>query len=72
MKGNTEIRPYRKRLMSGCDYCPYHSVCGFDTRVEGFSFRDIEGLKDDEIFGIIGEKYQRNEYKTDKLNKTDE
>ena len=72
MKGNTEIRPYRKGLMSGCDYCPYHSVCGFDTRVEGFSFRDIEGLKDDEIFGIIGEKYQRNEYKTDKLNKTDE
>lgn len=50
MDGEADIRPYRKANgMSGCDYCPYHSVCGFDTRLDGFSFRRVLEEKDADI-----------------------
>ncbi len=35
---------------SGCDYCPYHGICGFDLKVPGFSYRRLAESKDkDEI-----------------------
>lgn len=47
MDGEARIRPYRKvNGMSGCDYCPYHSICGFDTRLDGFAFRRVLEEKD--------------------------
>ena len=40
--GNIAIRPYQLDGRSGCDYCPYHTVCGFDPRLPGFSYRKLE------------------------------
>ena len=58
MDGKAAIRPYRKANgASGCDYCPYHSVCGFDTSLDGFSFRRVLEEKDAEtVLGKMREE----------------
>lgn len=39
LSGEIAAKPYRSAQGSSCDYCPYHSVCGFDRRLPGFSYR---------------------------------
>ena len=36
------MNPYQLDGRSGCDYCPYHTVCGFDARMPGYSYRKLE------------------------------
>lgn len=43
MSGNIAIAPYRYKEESGCDYCAFNSVCGFDPRVEGFTKVSLKG-----------------------------
>jgi ATP-dependent helicase/nuclease subunit B len=46
---------------SGCDYCPYHTVCGFDTRIAGYEYRSLGEISDAETImekmkeGAVGE-----------------
>ena len=40
--GDVAAAPYELDGSSGCDYCPYHMVCGFDARIPGFSYRKLE------------------------------
>lgn len=42
LNGDVEIKPYQLDRRRGCDYCPYHTVCGFDTRIPGFEYRNLE------------------------------
>lgn len=49
MKGNVEIAPYRKQDgTTGCDFCPYHSICGMDNKLEGYRFRSVLEESDSE------------------------
>ena len=42
MDGDVAVQPYELSDRTGCDYCPYHMVCGFDPRLSGFSYRKLE------------------------------
>ena len=44
LDGNVEIKPYLLGNSSGCDYCPYHAVCGFEEQIEGYEYRKLEKL----------------------------
>ena len=44
--GDVSVKPYKMDGKTGCDYCPYHSVCGFDTRLAGYHFRKLESFDD--------------------------
>ena len=46
--GDVAMRPYQLDKQSGCDYCPYHAVCGFDTRLPGHGYRKLESVGDSE------------------------
>lgn len=39
LEGNIAASPYQMEGRSGCDYCAYQSVCGFDRRVPGYQNR---------------------------------
>ncbi len=41
MEGDVAVQPYELDGRTGCDYCPYHTVCGFDTRLPGFTRRRL-------------------------------
>lgn len=53
LSGNIEARPYRKKNESGCDYCVYKNVCGFDTAIPGYRTYDIEESSQEEILDKI-------------------
>lgn len=42
-----------KRDSTACTYCPYHAVCKFDPRIEGFSYRNPDSMKPEEIWQKI-------------------
>jgi len=50
-KGNVKIAPFTDGQTSGCDYCPYKAVCGFDVKIPGFEERRGKKLDKKEIFG---------------------
>ncbi len=35
-EGHIPVRPYRLNMETGCSYCPYRSVCGYDDRIDGY------------------------------------
>lgn len=39
LDGNVAVNPYKQGNRTACDYCPYHSVCGFDLKTDGYGFR---------------------------------
>lgn len=45
--GEIAAKPYQLGDDTGCDYCPYHGICGFDPSVPGQNYRKLENIKDD-------------------------
>ena len=40
--GDVDLKPYKQGSRTSCDYCPYHAVCGFDTKTSGLWFPAFE------------------------------
>lgn len=49
LNGNTEIAPYRKGAETGCDYCEFREVCGFDEKSAGYEYRRLQEVDSGEI-----------------------
>lgn len=47
--GDAAIAPYRLGKKTGCDYCEYAAVCGFD-KSSGSAYRKLSALSEDEIW----------------------
>jgi ATP-dependent helicase/nuclease subunit B len=52
LSGAAEIAPYKLKKKTGCDYCPYASVCGFDKK-NGGRYRVLVPLADEEVFARL-------------------
>lgn len=52
LAGAAEIAPYKCRKKTGCDYCGYASVCGFDKK-SGSSYRMLAAMSDEEVFNKL-------------------
>ena len=61
LKGNVKKEPYELGMNTGCDYCPYHSICGFDERIEGCGYRSLVSKKREEIFRLIARELSEQE-----------
>ncbi|WP_138309766.1 MULTISPECIES: PD-(D/E)XK nuclease family protein [unclassified Clostridium] len=53
LRGNVDLKPYKQGSRTACDYCPYHAVCGFDTKTAGYGYRKLRGLKPEEIWAEL-------------------
>ena len=58
LKGNVEIAPYELGKRTGCDYCPYHGICGFDERIPGYRYRKLEEESKTELLNRIAKEVQ--------------
>ena len=67
LNGNIALKPYRQGSRTACDYCPYHAVCGFDTKTAGYGFRRLKSLKAEEIW----EKLENEELKKEEGHEVD-
>ena len=48
-RGDIQVSPYMLKDKTGCDYCPYHSICGFDGKVPGYEYRRLSDEKDKNV-----------------------
>lgn len=53
LQGDISVNPFELENRTGCDYCPYGSVCGFDPKIAGYAFHRENYLKEDEIWTKI-------------------
>lgn len=56
LEGDTEIAPYEMGNKTGCDYCPYKSICGFEEKISGYEYRRLSKLKSEEILAKMREE----------------
>ena len=43
-EGDVAVYPYQMEQKSGCDYCPYHTICEFDPRLPGYEYHRLEKI----------------------------
>ena len=55
LTGNIERAPYKLGDKEPCVFCPYKIFCGFDPKIEGFEYRELKKLPEDEIYEKIRE-----------------
>ena len=61
LSGNIAVNPYKQGNRTGCDYCPYHAVCGFDRKTAGYGYRRLRSLKTEDIWQEIeGQEEEEN------------
>ena len=48
LNGEIDANPYRQGSNTGCDYCRYKHICGFDEMIPGYTYRDIDKLSKEE------------------------
>lgn len=51
--GAAAAAPYELGSSTGCDYCSYRDICGFDTRIAGCSYRKMEKYSAEEVMTKI-------------------
>ena len=47
--GDVSVNPYQNGTDCSCNFCPYASVCGIDTKIPGYHYRTLESMKKDEV-----------------------
>ncbi len=50
LDGNIAVSPYKNGKKTACDYCPYHGMCGFDLKTDGYQFRRFDKISPEEIW----------------------
>lgn len=53
LEGEADPTPYRRGQESGCDYCKYRHVCGFDKKIAGYGYRDITKMTKEEAIAAM-------------------
>lgn len=48
-RGEINCEPYRSGAKNECEYCPYHSICHFDSDIDGYNYRDLKKVSNFEI-----------------------
>lgn len=61
LKGCIDIKPYKQGNKTACDYCPYHAVCGFDLKSEGYGFQKFKPMKSEVIWPKIEGQDEKGE-----------
>ena len=53
LDGNVAINPYEKGTQTGCDYCPYQGICGFDGKIPGYGYRRLDKMQPQDVWEKI-------------------
>lgn len=54
--GDIKAYPYQLGNATGCDYCKFQGVCGFDSEIEGYSYRKLVKLKQEDMIEKMREE----------------
>ena len=59
LEGNVSASPYRMGDRTGCDYCNYRHICGFDTRISDYEYREIMKLSNEEAIAAMRQEMKQ-------------
>ncbi len=59
--GEVSAAPYEMGGDTGCDYCPYRDICGFDIRIDGCVYRRLEKYSMEEAVAKMMLETERND-----------
>lgn len=60
-QGDAAAAPYELGGSTGCDYCAYRSICGFDARLDGYEYRKLEKYSREEVMEQIRQELGKGE-----------
>ncbi|GGA73725.1 helicase-exonuclease AddAB subunit AddB [Ornithinibacillus halotolerans] len=55
-EGAVHLNPYQRKQQVACTYCPFLSVCQFDTSLETNNYRKLTEMKEDEVIQKLRKK----------------
>lgn len=56
LAGDVSINPYERKNRTGCDYCPYAGICGFDKKIPGYEYRRLDQLSAKDVWRKLEEE----------------
>ena len=56
LDGDAQVSPYMLGKKNACTYCPYSTVCGFDTEIPGYEFRQLKNFTDEELWDAFAKE----------------
>lgn len=59
LNGNVDAVPFEMGKQTGCDYCAYRDICGFDDQIEGYEYRKFASYSKEEVLEMIERKEKR-------------
>ncbi len=68
LEGEAEIAPYKLEDNTGCKYCRYQSVCGFEEKVPGYQYRELEKMDKQKALEKMREEVDTWEINSQKNN----
>ena len=68
LNGEAGALPYKRGQESGCAYCPYRHVCGFDVKIPGYEYRDIGTMGKEEAMAEM--RIEQRESEDDRKGET--
>ena len=60
-RGEVQANPYELNGSTGCDYCAYRDICGFDPRLDGYAYRSLEKYSKEEVIRRMEEEIENRE-----------
>jgi ATP-dependent helicase/nuclease subunit B len=60
-QGEVAAHPYRQGNQTGCSYCAYRQICGFDPRLPGYSYANFPRLSGEEALANMKEQNREGE-----------
>lgn len=58
LSGDVEAAPYVLGEKTGCSYCPYKGICGFDEKIPGYTYRRLGKLGSEDAIQKMREEVQ--------------
>ena len=49
LDGEAHARPYEMGNSTGCDYCSFKDICGFEPGLDGYEYQNLEKLSKEEV-----------------------
>ena len=60
LSGRADAAPYQMKDATGCDYCAYRDICGFDLRISGCRYRRLENYSMEEAVAKMTEETEKD------------
>lgn len=57
--GSVALNPYQKEQQTACTFCSFRSVCQFDATLPENNYRQLQGLKDDQVIANMLERGEK-------------